>query len=174
MNVLQERGRDAVNVRPHGTGRIVPMPSHLTPEQRFWSKVNKDGPTPACAPNLGACWLWTAALNLGGYGLFWIDGRMVMAHRWLYEHQCGPIDADTLDHLCRTHSCIRPTHLEPVTNKVNTMRGIGPTALNAQKSHCPEGHSYDLFNTRFRPDGHRDCRHCGRIATKRYKRRQRE
>ncbi len=34
--------------------------SKITPlADRFWAKVNKDGPIPAHMPHLGPCWLWT-------------------------------------------------------------------------------------------------------------------
>jgi len=35
-----------------------------------------------------------------------------------------------LDHLCRNRACVRPSHLEPVTQTENIRRGAG-TKLNA-------------------------------------------
>lgn len=43
--------------------------------ERFWEKVNKDGPVPAYAPELGPCWIWTAFCLWNGYGRFGIDGH---------------------------------------------------------------------------------------------------
>ncbi len=37
--------------------------------QRFWAKVDKNGPVSAHAPSLGQCWLWTGCV-LNGYGQF--------------------------------------------------------------------------------------------------------
>lgn len=62
----------------------------LSPEQRFWPKVNKEGPAPEYNPALGPCWIWQAALT-DGYGSFW-DGtrdaegrpRNVPAHRFSF------------------------------------------------------------------------------------------
>jgi hypothetical protein len=35
--------------------------------ERFWKKVDKNGPVPAHRPELGPCWLWTGALVGRGY-----------------------------------------------------------------------------------------------------------
>lgn len=32
--------------------------------------------------------------------------------------------------------------------------------VNASKTHCPQGHAYDERNTRFNPNGSRECRAC--------------
>lgn len=50
----------------------------------------------------------------------------------------------TVDHLCRNTSCVNPAHLEAVTNKENTLRGLTVTAINAQKTACAAGHPYDV------------------------------
>jgi hypothetical protein len=46
------------------------------------------------------------------------------AHRVSYTLIRGPIpDGLVIDHLCRTHNCVNPFHLEPVTNAENIRRG---------------------------------------------------
>jgi len=86
--------------------------------ERFWSKVEL-GPH---------CWLWTDRPNRFGYGRFSRRAapgveRRVLAHRFAYELFEGPIpDGLTLDHLCETPACVRPEHLEPVTNAENVRR----------------------------------------------------
>jgi hypothetical protein len=96
-------------------------------EARFWEKVDKDGPVPEHRPDLGPCWMWTASLNAGanqGYGHFGVGQKVVFAHRFAYELANGPIpDGLMPDHLCRNHPCVRPSHLEPVTNRENCLRG---------------------------------------------------
>jgi len=89
-------------------------------------------------PNTG-CWLWTASTNKNGYGQFrfgsQVDGTrtMVLAHRWAYEHLVGPIpEGLQLDHLCRAPWCVNPEHLEPVTNRENTVRGLEARGATAQ------------------------------------------
>jgi hypothetical protein len=145
---------------PHSRGRLVPMPSHLTTPQRFWAKVDKDGPIPEYAPHLGPCWLWTRCL-VRGHGQFTSDGHKGYAHRWAYEQEHGPIPPHLeCDHLCRIRSCVRSSHIELVTNRVNVLRGVGLTAQNRRKTQCVHGHPFDEANTRHRPDGGRPGREC--------------
>ncbi len=140
-------------------GRL-PMPSHLTPHQRFWSKVDKNGSVPDFAPHLGRCWLWTAHRSAEGYGRFWDGGRDVQAHRWAYEEARGliPIGLQP-DHLCRNRGCVNSRHIEVVTGRVNVLRGVGPSARAAVATHCPSGHPYSVKNTKVYR-GHRYCRTC--------------
>ena len=93
----------------HGT-TADPTPSA---SDRFWSKVEKSE----------TCWLWTGAKINSGYGLFSVNDRRVLAHRFAYELLIGPIPAGlTVDHLCYIRACIRPDHLEAVTMGENTRR----------------------------------------------------
>lgn len=126
---------------------------------RFWPKVDKTGD----------CWEWTAGKTKAGYGKFRVgsqtDGtrRLAEAHRWAYEHSVGPIpEGLELDHLCRNRACVNPAHLEPVTRRVNCLRGEGAVADNARKTHCPKGHAYVGDNVL--PHGKdgtaRKCREC--------------
>lgn len=114
--------------------------------ERFWKFVDKTG----------TCWLWTGA-KTKGYGRFGRQG----AHRFSWILANGPIPkGKCLDHLCRVPSCVRPDHLEPVTNRENILRGIGPSAINAQKTHCTSGDPYSQENTYVMRQGGRMCRLC--------------
>lgn len=116
------------------------------------------------------CWVWTAAVESGGYGHMNVGGRagkMMRAHRLSYEHYIGPIPAGLdLDHLCRVRRCVNPAHLEAVTRRVNLLRGETLTAACAAATHCPQGHPYDGENTYVRTDagreGQRQCKACNR------------
>jgi len=143
----------------------------VTEADRFWSKVDKSGPIPEWYPALGNCWLWTGTISSGKqklpYGRFFLSTqrREVVAHRWAWQSEHGPIPVGLqLDHLCRRPSCVRPSHLEPVTPRVNVMRSASFVASNARKTHCPSGHPYDTVNTLLNRRGARVCRTCLRAS----------
>lgn len=151
--------------------RWVPVPLAQR-HALFWNKVNKDGPIPKNRPSLGSCWIWTAAKDKDGYGVIWWPGnegaKLKSAHRIAYQMSDGEIPRNKqIDHLCRNHPCVRPSHLELVTSKVNTMRGDGPTAQHARAVVCKNGHPFDEANTyhtkpRGKRAGWRECRTCRR------------
>lgn len=119
-------------------------------------------------PMPNGCWLWRGRITNAGYGQIGIreGGRQVTrsAHRISYETFIGPIpEGLVIDHLCRERRCVNPAHMEPVTQRENVMRSpIGPAALNARKTHCPQGHAYDEINTYWQSNGGRLCRTCQR------------
>lgn len=111
----------------------------------------------------GDCWIWTAGLTGNGYAALRHEGKMVLAHRLSYELHVGPIlEGLVIDHLCRNRACVNPAHLEPVTNRVNILRGESPSALAAIATHCKHGHEFTSTNTRIKRSGKRSCRECDR------------
>lgn len=160
--------------RRHGTptaggpDRIVGDPA-----ARFWSYVRSD--------DADACWPWTGATIGTGYGHFWDGEREVLAHRHSYElAHGGPIPAgETVDHLCHGADetcaggltcphrlCCNPAHMELCGAVENMLRGQGPSAVNARKTHCIRGHEFNAANTYVRPNGYRTCRRCIRPRTR--------
>jgi hypothetical protein len=133
---------------------------HIIPQEtpdsssRFWSKVRKTD----------TCWFWIGAHNNQGYGDVKLGGRNFTAHRVAYTWTRGPIpNGMTIDHLCRVPACVNPSHMEPVTMRVNILRGVSIIARHAVATHCPNGHEYDEVNTYVYPSGSRGCRACGRV-----------
>ena len=120
---------------------------------RFWPKVDRTSPD--------ECWNWTGKLNEDGYGTIRrgpASEGAEYAHRISYALAFGAIpDGFDVDHACRNHACVNPTHLEAVTHVVNVLRGMSPAAVNARKTVCMRGHN----NWYIKPGGKgRTCRTC--------------
>lgn len=81
--------------------------------ERFWTKVNKDGPFPENLPREnGQCWVWVAARDKHGYGRFGIKDKVKLSHRVAWETLVGPVpDNLWVLHHCDYPSCVRPDHL---------------------------------------------------------------
>lgn len=153
---------------PLGQADHIGRPRTPTPA-RFFAKVRK----------VGHCWEWQAARDKDGYGMIRHDDgtgyKFWKVHRVSYEFFVGKIpEGLTIDHLCRNHPCVNPLHLEAVTGRENTMRGISFAAINARKTHCSRGHEYSPENTRIRSDGARDCWICYRAYHAEWNRKKRE
>lgn len=116
----------------------------------------------------GECWIWTACLDrTSGYGRVTIKGKTLYSHRLAYETFVGPIpDGLDLDHLCRVRACCNPAHLEPVTARVNMLRGMSVGAVAQRRDFCNHGmHDYATHGVTYK-DGRRHCRECDRIRAR--------
>lgn len=105
-------------------------------EARWWFYVDRRSDD--------ECWPWTAYCDENGYGIFWDGQKITKAHRWGYEHYIEPIpDGLVPDHTCHDpevcrlgtecphRRCANYNHLEPVTNRENTLRGASTKLADA-------------------------------------------
>ncbi|MEW2393079.1 HNH endonuclease [Streptomyces venezuelae] len=135
-------------------------------KKRILSHIDRRGP--------GECWPWTGAVSKRGYAYARTkSGRNALAHRLVYQMFVGPIPPGlTIDHLCHRaeaceggfgcphRRCCNPAHMAPEDAVANTMRGNSPAAINARKTHCKNGHEFNVINTAVSRKGKRSCRPC--------------
>jgi hypothetical protein len=139
-------------------GTIVVAP-RKTEWERFWEKVE-----------IGDCWEWLAVRTTHGYGQFMRSGPgSRLAHRWTWETLVGPVpEGLDLDHLCRNRACCNPDHLEPVTRRVNQLRGATTVAAAFKATHCQHGHAWTPENSGVQDGTGRYCRPCKRERSRAY------
>ena len=112
-----------------------------TPQERFFSKVDKAGPL---HPVLGTrCWIWTGAarrqnLPKGGKpGFFNFNKRVQSAHRVAWQLAYGPIpEGMCVCHKCDNPSCVRSGHLFIGTqlDNIRDMVGKGRSWFQCEKA----------------------------------------
>jgi len=83
----------------------------------FWRQV---------APRASGCWEWTGNVGDHGYGRFWDASARCnrLAHRVALGFRQALSDEMQVDHLCRNRICVRPDHLEEVTQQENIRRAL--------------------------------------------------
>ena len=117
-------------------------------------------------PN-GDCLEWSGFINKRGYGSVTRNKKPLVLHRLIYKLVKGKIPkGKVLDHLCRNTKCANPEHLEPVTDRVNVLRGVGLAAQYARRDSCKHGHKFTKENTLYSSSNNaRRCRTCKRNET---------
>lgn len=98
-------------------------------------------------------------------------------YRILWEEKNGPLPAGhLLHHTCENAWCINLDHVVPVTRAQHAIEhDKGGDWGQADKTHCPAGHTYDTENTyvHHREDGRieRHCKKCRAETKRRYRER---
>lgn len=132
-----------------------------------------------CTPEpTSGCWIWLSSLR-DGYARTWIRDNVGRGlHRLFYIYHKGAVPVNhVIDHKCQVRCCLNPDHMEAVSWRTNALRGAGPTAANAQRTHCVHGHEFVGKNIIWRERAGqmvRDCRECSRRHTRELKRKRRE
>jgi hypothetical protein len=139
-------------------------------ETRFFKKVDIESNGP------DGCWDWLGTPTNDGYGQIRIHRKTIRAHRFSYEYFCRMEipKGMMMDHICRNRLCVRPDHLRLATSRQNALENsTGKSALNSQKTHCKNGHPYDISNILFCKTRYGTARRCS-ICTQEYNSRYRE
>lgn len=123
------------------------------------------------------CWRFTGgSTNQQGHGKAKVGGESWGVHRLTYTVFVGAIPPGYhLDHFkfpecgCIGPSCCHPEHVRPATPRENTLRGSGPTAWNAARTHCSKcGLPLSGENVYVNDKG-RACKRCKVAATRRWR-----
>lgn len=126
-----------------------------TVAERFWEKVNKNGPVPPNRPELGPCWIWEASIHPNGYGQFCFKGRQRRSHHVAVFLAKGEMPKGyRVCHHCDIRACVRETHFFYGTQKENIADGIRkgrvhPWLHRKINAKCPLGHELVGSNLRF-------------------------
>lgn len=103
-NRQRKLGQELRSITPNGKAPA---------ESRFWARVEKSE----------ECWAWVGQRAAAGYGFFRdASGNRTLAHRvsWQLHHNSLIPSGMVIDHLCHNPSCVRPDHLQVVTQKQNS------------------------------------------------------
>lgn len=93
-----------------------------TCEDKFWSRVNKNGPT---MPHMTTpCWEWEASHCSEGRGNVVYKGKTQLIHRMAWFFTYGQWPEPCCLHSCDNRRCCNPNHLREGTRQDNVQDSI--------------------------------------------------
>lgn len=122
--------------RKHGDPLVTL--TYSDPEDAFLARTEPIVGEPVCL-------IWTGYTNRDGYGVLSVNGRMVLAHRYSWTRDHGPIpDGLEVDHKCWERSCVNTEHLRLATHAENTrnLSGVRKNGGGLPRGVTPHGRGY--------------------------------
>jgi hypothetical protein len=151
------KGESKKYIMGHHSKVKTTHPMYRPLEERFWEKVNKQGPMPHAEavrvhPDIAeqCCWEWTAS-TIFGYGRF--DRKQAHRVAWFITTGTWP----TLDvlHKCDNKKCVRFNHLFEGTDQTNAddreAKGRSGARVGAGKTKRPMLSERDVLAIRNAP-----------------------
>lgn len=115
--------------------------------ERFWAKVDKNGPTPMHRPELGPCWVWMGARHPFGHGHMYVQkGKYARVHRLSFFLEYGRWPNPCACHECDNPSCVRPSHIFEGTHADNNrdMSRKGRHFTRTKPERCARGERHGM------------------------------
>lgn len=108
------------------------------------------------------CWLVQGFRYWTGYSDFCYRGKSMRAHRAMWTAAHGPIPEGLyVLHKCDVRHCVNPDHLWLGTISDNKQDELKKGRnYEANRTHCPRGHSYAEYGVRQGKNQWRQCRIC--------------
>lgn len=151
------------------TSRVYNVGAGVTPEERFWSRVEKKGQDD--------CWEWQGSKNQLGYGKVDFQRKRYKAHRFAWFLTTGHHPQGWLLHDCDNPSCVNPNHLREGTHKENMADMVDRRRhWTHNRTHCKNNHDLRLPQAtrviRHKQRDERICVQCDRDRKRRWEMKQ--
>ena len=104
---------------------------------RFWAKVDKNGPIHPYDPSKGRCWIWTGTIVGGGYGSVRTRKGARPTHVIAWEMANGEsARGRVIAHSCDNPPCCNISHLSAGTQKDNMSDAAAKGRISHGESHA--------------------------------------
>jgi hypothetical protein len=145
-------------------------------EQRWFERVDVNGPQADKHPEFGPCWLWLGRVGPDGYGRFDRAGDTTTAARAGWEIALGgqlPKGYSVRRYACSRSLCVNPEHGRPWIAAEDLDHNRILARWNAAHDYCVVGHPLTHENRIIVPAGIgcRECRHDVELERTRRRRR---